>query len=404
VAAPDEPFTIIRAAYNDDGKWEVHQFTLLPDSGPPASIPPIPNAEGLKCSIIDYVLFRARYMMKFEGGLREGLAIEFTERDRIKRASYIATYLFCSPLWPLHILWELPLAGVEKERMLDKEGITIILPSTEPGGIGEIPCRVDEAHILHFDEPGVEDIHPSGSGWQGAGLLQSYTVDLEVSPPEMFPGWPMSSTGTILLLINAPSGKGFDIDLVHSPDNRVIADLWPGRYEWALGWVVYVFNGGGPLLGYRRIKVRTTEDLHVRAIQSSHSREFDKSGGIRFLRNTWPGKGRIIRQYPWVMYIIGIVICFMVFHIINILLLRIKYSGAFSGALYDPLISHICILVFATIFLPLFGLGWIAGAYLAGCYLHWRHPGAKYTWWAMLAYVMVTTAIFELIFANPLWV
>ncbi len=123
-AASDEPFTIIRATWSEGERyWDVHQFTLLPDSGPPVSIPPAGNYRSVSCSLIDYALFRARYVMKFEGELREGLAGEFAARDRIKRASYISAYLFCSPLWPLHILWELPLAGAEKERSLDRDGI-----------------------------------------------------------------------------------------------------------------------------------------------------------------------------------------------------------------------------------------------------------------------------------------
>ncbi len=353
----------------------------------------------MKCSIIDYALFRARYVMKFEGELREGLAGEFTARDRIKRASHISTYLFCSPLWPLHILWELPLAGAEKERSLDKEGISLVLPSVEPGGIGEIPCRMDDTGVLDYADFALPD-----TGWQGAGLLMSYQVRDKIHMWDMFPGWPREVQGSVLLILDSPADTGYFISS-NDPDmpKRVLSH-WPGRYEWALGRIVHVHHGGGSYLSYRRTKVRSYEEIEIWAYPLDGHQKIYGIPEEHTLENAWPVKGSIIRQHPWVMYIIGIIICYVVFHIVNIFLLRIKYPNPLSGAIYDPVVSHIFILVFATILLPLFGLGWIAGAYLAGRYLHWRHPGAKYTWGAMLTYVLVTTAIFELVFANPLWV
>jgi len=402
-AVPGEPLTIIRATLGDNGDWDVHQFVLLPGTGPPESITPIEGAEGLKCSVIDYPMFRARYVMKFEAGLREGLAEEFIARDGIKRASYITTYLFCSPLWPMHILWELPLAGAEKERMLDMGGITIVIPSVETGGVGEIPGRIDDGGILHFDESLLDDQAQSEMAWQGAGLYLSYRVEGELSVADLYPGWPEGTRGTVLLLLEAPYNSGYEINAFDDTE-ILIASLWPGRYEWALGRAIHVFSDGNSFFGYSRTKTDAKDGIVVRTFPASHFREYEKSAGIKILRNRWPRLGGIIREKPWVMALTGLVLSLAVFHIINFSLLKIKYTGSLAGALYDPVASHVCILVLATIFAPFLGLGWIAGAYAAGRYLKWRHPDVRWAWPAMLIYVLLTACAFEAIFIKPLWV
>lgn len=402
-AALSEPFAIIRATMGDNGDWDVHQFVLLPDTGPPGSITPIEGAEGLKCSVIDHPMFRARYVMKFEAGLREGLAEEFKARDGIKRASYITTYLFCSPLWPMHILWELPLAGAEKERMLDMAGITIVIPSVETGGVGEIPGRIEEGGRLHFDESLLDKQAQSETAWQGAGLYLSYRAEGELSVSDLFPGWPEGTRGTVLLLLEAPYNSGYEIKAFDDTGN-IIASLWPGRYEWALGRAIHVFSNERSFFAYSRMKTDASGGILVRTFPASHFREHEKSAGMTTLRNRWPRWGGIIREKPWVMLLTGLVLSFAVFHIINLSLLKIKYTGFIAGALYDPIVSHFCILVLATIFAPFLGLGWIVGAYAAGRYLKWRHPDVRWAWPAMLIYALLTACAFEAIFINPLWV
>ena len=178
-AGASGPLTIVRASVDgNDPPWAVDVFTSVPASGLTGAFEPPPDSVGMRVSLIDYALFRARYLVDFEGALREGIAVEFQRRDRIKRASYAGVYLYCIPAWPLHLLWELPLSGAEKERMLDKEGITIVLPAMESSSVGEIPLSITgDGHL---------NLTGSAEGWNLADFLEGrgsdYTCLIEATP------------------------------------------------------------------------------------------------------------------------------------------------------------------------------------------------------------------------------
>jgi hypothetical protein len=397
-ADSDSPLTIIRATFTEDEAWDVHRFILLPDGGPPGSIEPIPQAVDIYCSVIEYTLFRARYLAGFEGALRDGIAGEFERRERIKRASFLGIYLYCPPFWPAHLLWELPISGAEKERMLDKEGMTIPFPQLVSGGMGEIPGVVEDGMKLRFDGPQAD------GRWLGAGLHLSYRTAGDLSVGRLFPGWPDVESGTILLLLDVPPDIGVRI---RSGDNGrdILAALWPGRYEWAMGRAVAVFSSDRFYVGCRQIKSRNGMGVHVQAIDADSALHVRDGALPPVLRNPWPGKGAMLDRNPVLVLIgPGFILLLIIFHGLNLLIMKINYSSEPSGALFEPAIAQLCILAMATIFAPFLGLGWIVGAYAAGRFIAWRHPAVRKPWLAMVLYAFIAATAYEAIFAGVLWI
>ena len=88
---------------------------------------------------------------------------------------------------------------------------------------------------------------------------------------------------------------------------------------------------------------------------------------------------------------------------INFFGMRISYRSNATAAIYDPILAHILLLLFASIFAPFFGLGWILGAYIAGRYLLWRHSEVRRPWLMMVAYILLVAVVYEVMFAYTLW-
>jgi hypothetical protein len=422
VAAPnnDIPFTIFRVSYDNSGGWEVHVFYLLPEEGPLGILEDFPNDKVLQGSLLDYALFRARNILDFEGALREGLVQEFKRRDRLKHATYLGAYLFCIPFWPAHLFWELPLSGVEKERMLQQEGYTLQLPIVEPGSVGEIPLPIswllstDEAGP-NFDDDELQQPYwpaPGPEDWLGAGLNLSYRVNGEsftsttdaVDGSTLFPGWPTGSKGILLLMFDFPAGGNCRLQ-VGEQTSAFIFSSWPGRYDWPLGNAVYIHSGNRMFLGVRQAKVEGKTPFKFELLPKMGKYLKNGHGHSMILTNIWPESKDIINLYPVPSVVIpGAVVLFILFHVLNLIGLKVGYRRDVLGAIYDPIIVHLCILAFATAFAPFLGLGWVFGAYVAGRFLKWRHPQAQRPWLIIVAYALLLGLVNEILFARILWI
>ncbi len=397
-AGEAKPLTIVRASVDENDIWTVDEFTSVPASGLAGAFELPADSTGMSVSLIDYALFRARYLVDFEGALREGIALEFQRRDRIKRASYVGAYLYCIPAWPLHLLWELPLSGAEKDRMLDKEGITIVLPTVESSSIGEIPLSITgDGHLELAGSTGELDL-ASYPGSDGVGLHLSYESESKVSIPEPFPGWGGDTAGEILLLLDSPGGRGMHAGIEPS-GFEVYASKWPGRYEWAMGSAVLVFVEETAYLGVRRIKAEGDAAISVDTLMP------EDISLVERLSNEWPPVNSLMSRSPYFMLVLpGLLIVFVVFLAVNALLLRISYRRRILNAILDALACQACILFIGTILSPFLGLGWIGGAYVAGRYLKRRYPRAGHAWLAMVIHALAVMIIYEFMFANPLWI
>ncbi len=422
-ANPDsaEPFIIVRASLDDSGTWEVHQFVygFGRDGARFCGIPS--GATGYRCSFLDYALFRARHTLSFEGSLQEGLAEEFMRRDRIKRASHWGAYLFCPPFWPMHLLWELPFAGIDKERILDTEGYTLHLPIIEAGGISEIPLELKEPDpgfvSAWADFPGeiMEPVMPddissydlSGAGFYATWRIASAEQTGETGAPglrEFIPGLHPGFDGIVILMLDVPEGD--------SPVLQVGADApayalstWPGRFDKKFESIIYVKTDVRSYLGLRRVKPGGIGPMQVAVSADNHYGNLGKAASIDILKTSWPPAGTSFSKYPLLyMIIAGLLLVFMVFHLINLAWMKIDYGGKWALAIIDPFVAQLLLLVFGSIFAPFLGLGWVVGAYVAGRYIARRKAGIRYAWLIMIAYALILGSIYEAIFYRPLWV
>jgi hypothetical protein len=402
-ASPDanRPVTIIRATLGDTGGWEINQFTFLPESGPPDMVALPAGVKLGDASAMNFPMFRARHLVEAEGGLRDGLHDEVIARDRAKRAADIGEYLFCVPLWPFHLLLELPIAGVEKERMLNLEGYTIILPITQPSSIGELPLKYttssdapsDGINNLHLAEP-IE----GGYDWAGAGLSLHYSVNESAVSIDgnLFPGWTGIEKGEIIIFLKFPAYNRCTIHIGPNMDEQLYSS-WMGRYDWKLGNSISVLNRKNSLLAVTEENV--PPDGRIEFAVSNGKASVD--GNAETMRNDWPGALSLIRNHPYPILIIpGIFLIFIVFHLLNAVTLRIDYRRAFAASIIDPAAVHLIILVIGSIFAP----GWLAGTYIAARYLTRRHPGFRRTWLVMAAYALILCVVYEALFLKILWI
>jgi len=417
VSLNDCPFAIIRASLNRTGMWEIHQFSLLPDDGPPASIQVPAGAQGLECFVLEYALFRARFTLGFEGALREGLASEFKRREEIKNATNLGAILYCLPLWPIHLFWELPFTGIEKEQMLELEGYTLQLPVVETSFSGEKPLTMLKAPAQGEGMSQVYDIEPLIVGgnvvenWHGAGLYLSYYLPLADFPADsrvitigdLLPGYPEDSLGTVLFLIDIPPKSGCNIQ-IGKIDPPLAFSLWPGNYDWPLGNATYVFSGDRAYVGIRRTKMHRADTISFNVGPGIESSGNIGKGEFNRLTTNWPPAGTFIGKFPFLATVVPpAIVAFLLFHIVNFFSMRVNYRKNPLGAIFDPIISHIILLALAVIFAPFFGLGWIVGAYVAGRFLGWRHPEVRRPWLSMLAYALLAACVYEALFTRTLW-
>jgi hypothetical protein len=417
-AAAESPFTIIRASMDGNGMCEIHQFSLLSDNGPPRSIEVPAGAQGLECSVLEYALFRARFTLAFEGALREGLASEYKRRERIKNASELGAILYCLPLWPVHLFWELPFTGIEKEQMLQLEGYTLQLPVVETSFSGERPLALLKAPVQGEEKTQVYNIEPflvegyANEIWRGAGLHFSYYLPQSALPSDsgmitisdLLPGYPEGSLGTVLLLIDIPENSACDV-FVGNMEREMVFSSWPGNYDWPLGIATYVLTGDKGYIGIRQTKMHVGDTISFGVLTEADMAWYKKNNGIEPLRTDWLPAGSFVSRFPFLSTIIPpAIIAFLLFHLINFIAMRINYRKSFAGAIFDPIISHLILLVVTTIFAPFFGLGWILGAYVAGRFLQWRHPEMHRAWLSLLGYALAVACVYEGLYTRMLWI
>jgi hypothetical protein len=260
-------------------------------------------------------------------------------------------------------------------------------------------------------EPVIPDGIPT-RGLTGVGFYSTYRKDSVVPgditgnsiPPEILPGLPSGFDGIVILMLDKPADVDSFIDIV-TDRGEYLFSHWLGRFDYEFDTMVYVNPEGRSYIGMRRVRPGGAWPIWVGVYPDKNISEFVGDDLDFRLMNSWPATGTALSDSPYLSMIVpGLLLIFVVFHTLNLLLMKIKYRGKWVQAVGDPVIAHVLLLVFGSIFAPFLGLGWLVGAYVAGRFLVWRHTEAKRAWLMMVVYALLLASAYEAIFYGPLWV